>query len=208
MNDNTENPVSVSDERMRERLRQERETFDQHKTHENRWFTLRLVMGYSSVLLLLAVMGISSYILLNHALFPAAVITSAGAALFVDVLGLLVAVWKIVFNPDFMTKLAPVTQVRPSDTVRGNITVSPATNKVSEELTILSATYGMGNITIDVTKTVKSKVSAGQVRFLVCNTELGGDPLKGVRKELKVIYSHAGKTLTKIVTENEELLLP
>ena len=54
-------------ERIRERLRQERDTFDQHKGHENRWFYLRLVMGYSSVFVLVAIMLISSYILFKNA---------------------------------------------------------------------------------------------------------------------------------------------
>lgn len=100
-------PVVI--ERAIERLRQERETFNQHKAHEDRWFLLRLVMGYSSVLLLAAIMVVSSYVLLNNKLFPATVVTAAGAALFGDVLGLLVGVWKIALNPNFLAKLAPVT---------------------------------------------------------------------------------------------------
>src|SRR4051794_488747 len=98
-------PVVI--ERAIERLRQERETFNQHKAHEDRWFLLRLVMGYSSVLLLTAIMMISSYILLNNVHFPATVVTASGAALFVDVLGLLVGVWRIALNPNFLAKLGP-----------------------------------------------------------------------------------------------------
>jgi hypothetical protein len=93
-----------------ERLRQERETFNQHKAHEDRWFLLRLVMGYSSVVLLGAVMVVSSYVLLNNTAFPAGVVTAAGGALFVDVLGLLLGVWKIALNPNFLAKLGPVTR--------------------------------------------------------------------------------------------------
>jgi len=100
-------PVAI--ERATEQLRQERETFNQAKQHEARWFVLRLVMGYSAVVLLGGVMVVASYILFNASAFPAAVVTAAGGALFVDVLGLLIAVWKIALNPDFHAKLSPVT---------------------------------------------------------------------------------------------------
>ncbi|MFN3308680.1 MAG: hypothetical protein ACK44E_05660, partial [Anaerolineales bacterium] len=70
-------------EQIKERLRQERETFDQHKAHENRWFQLRLIMGYSSVVLLAAIIVISSIILFNHQAYSSSVVTAAGAALFV-----------------------------------------------------------------------------------------------------------------------------
>lgn len=100
-------PIMI--EREMERTRQERETFDQHKKHENRWFGLRLTMGYASVILLASVMIVSSIILFNNDKFPPNVVTAAGAALFVDILGLLVGVWKIALNPNFLTKLHPVT---------------------------------------------------------------------------------------------------
>lgn len=123
MSDLDLNPVVI--ERAMERLRQERETFNQHKAHEDRWFVLRIVMGYSSVGLLAAIMVLCSYILLNNAVFSAAVVASAGAALFGDVLGLLVGVWKIALNPNFLAKLVPVTSVSADD--------SSATNARSAE---------------------------------------------------------------------------
>jgi hypothetical protein len=92
-----------------ERSRQERETFEQHKKQENNWFVLRLVMGYSAVILLGVIMFVSSYILLNSSCFPGKVVTAASGALFIDVLGLLVGVWKIALNPNFVTKLQPTT---------------------------------------------------------------------------------------------------
>lgn len=108
MNNSVLSPVAI--ERATEQLRQERETFNQAKQHEGRWFVLRLVMGYSAVVLLGAVMLVASYILFNAAAFPTGVVTAAGAALFVDVLGLLIAVWKIALNPDFHAKLTPITR--------------------------------------------------------------------------------------------------
>ncbi|UTF58769.1 hypothetical protein [Gilvimarinus sp. DA14] len=109
MSNNSElNPVIV--ERASEQLRQERETFDQAKAHDQWWFILRLVMGFSSVVLLVAVMVVSVYILFNSTDFPVQVVTAAGAALFVDVLGMLMGVWKIALNPRSVSKLQPTTQ--------------------------------------------------------------------------------------------------
>lgn len=103
--------TSIEVERALERMRQERETFDQRKAHENRWFILRLVMGYSAVFLLGTVCVVSAIILFNNKSFPDNVVIAAGAALFVDILGLLISVWKIALNPEFMTKLKPVTEL-------------------------------------------------------------------------------------------------
>ena len=113
---NTElSPVMV--ERASEQLRQERETFDQAKEHEQRWFILRLVMGYASIVLLVVVMIVSVYILFNHADFPAGVVNSAGVALFLDVLGLLIGVWKIALAPKSNNRLQPTTQSSIPDAV-------------------------------------------------------------------------------------------
>lgn len=92
-----------------ERLRQERETFDQHKEEAARWFTLRLRMGYGAVVLLPTIVILSAYILVNHSHFPQTVVTGAAGALFVDVLGLVISVWKVVLNPGSVTRLKPVT---------------------------------------------------------------------------------------------------
>lgn len=101
-------PVII--ERASEQLRQERETFDQAKKQEHLWFVLRLSMGFSSIVLLSAVMFIAVYIIFNYQSFPSSIATAAGAALFADVLGLLIGVWKITLNPKSITKLEPITQ--------------------------------------------------------------------------------------------------
>lgn len=117
--------------RATEQLRQERETFDQAKQHEGRWFVLRLVMGYAAVILLAAIMVVASYVLFNATQFPPAVVTAAGAALFVDVLGLLIAVWKIALNPNFYARLGPVTRVAfpETDSVVNPVARQPANGK-------------------------------------------------------------------------------
>ena len=106
-NDDT-TPIRI--ERAMEQLRQEREVFDQRKNQESHWFLLQLAMGYASVFLLVAVIVISALVLFNAEKFPEFAVKAAGVALFTDVVGLLVGVWKIVLQPDFMMKLAPETQ--------------------------------------------------------------------------------------------------
>ena len=113
MAENNLNPVII--ERAMERLRQERETFEQRKRHENLWFNLRLAMGFSSIGLLAAIMVVSTVVIFNNKNFPSSIVTSCGIALFTDVLGLLIAVWKIVLNPKSITSLGPVSEVNFED---------------------------------------------------------------------------------------------
>ena len=99
-------------DRAAEQIRQERETFNQRKQQDTQWFILKLVMGFFAVILLASVLIIATYILLSNNKFPASVVTSAGVALFVDILGLIISVWKIVLNPNSVTKLEPVTKLK------------------------------------------------------------------------------------------------
>jgi len=93
-----------------ETLRQESETFEQYKTHDRQWFILRLVMGYTAVISLIAILVISAAIIFNYQNYPDKIVSWAGPALFVDILGLIFTVWKVVLNPNFSTKLEPVTK--------------------------------------------------------------------------------------------------
>jgi len=108
MANNDITPIKI--ERAMEQLRQEREVFDQRKKQEARWFILRLSMGYASIVLLFAVILICSLILFNASKFPEFTVKAAGVALFADVVGLLISVWKVVLKPDFMSKLTPETK--------------------------------------------------------------------------------------------------
>jgi hypothetical protein len=197
-----------------ERLRQERETFDQHRTHQNRWFLLRLAIGYMSVVLLPSILAVSTYILLNQTRFPTSVVTAAGGALFVDALGLIASVWKIVLNPDFMTKLAPMTTVTLAEVAGDDVAVALLTDVAQEdkdrlgELVILSAKYGTEGKSVDVTEFLRPKAAAGKLEMHVTNDNLGGDPVPKVRKALEVVYSYAGETHTKTVREGQMLSLP
>ena len=113
--------------RLEEQLRQERETFDHRKGQDTRWFVLRLRMGYTAAVMLPLVAVACGYVLFKHANFPTTVVVSAGTALLADVLGLLVAVWKVVLNPGSVTRLEPVilSGVSQQPTVQGNGTVVP-----------------------------------------------------------------------------------
>jgi len=101
-------PIDI--ERAAERVRQEKETFDQRKQQDKLWFILKLIMGFFSIILLAGIAIVATYILLNNKDFSTSVVKSAGVALFVDILGLLISVWKIVLNPNSVTKLEPVTK--------------------------------------------------------------------------------------------------
>ena len=122
----TKDLLAVQIERATEQLRQEREIFEQRKRHESLWFYLRLVMGYISVLLLIAVMAVASFILFKNAQFPTSVVVAAGAALFTDVLGMLIGVWKIALNPKTSASAAPVTKIKLPDMLEEVTSGGPA----------------------------------------------------------------------------------
>ena len=103
------NNSQVQVQRAIEKIRQESETFDQLKKHDRQWFVLRLIMGYSAVVLLISILIISAVIIFNYESYPDKIISWAGPVLFVDILGLIFTVWKVVLNPNFATKLNPVT---------------------------------------------------------------------------------------------------
>lgn len=94
-----------------EALRQEKETFDQRKNHDERWFTLRERKGYAAILLLSAIAIFCMGIILAWQYFPTAVVTGAAGVLFADVVGMIIWVWKTVIKPGSITQLEPVTTV-------------------------------------------------------------------------------------------------
>lgn len=98
-------------ERATERLRQERETFEQNKKQDSLWFVLRLSMGFAAVVLLVAVLLFSLYVLVNWHDFPNRMQTVAQAAIFGDMLGLFVGIWKVVIAPKTTTRLEPITNL-------------------------------------------------------------------------------------------------
>ena len=113
--DITANTIAL--ETAMERLRQERETFDQMKGHEERWFKLKLRMGYAAAIMLPAIGAIGALIVLRPEAYTTFTVNAATAMLFTDVVGLLAAVWKIVLNATTIPKLSPVTSTKQLDSV-------------------------------------------------------------------------------------------
>jgi len=91
-----------------ERLRQERETFDQRKEQDAHYFKLRMVMGWIAVVLLPAIGLTCGWIIFHNHEFSAATVTVATSALFVDAFGLVISIWKVVMGSGPRT-LEPVT---------------------------------------------------------------------------------------------------
>jgi hypothetical protein len=91
-----------------ERLRQERETFDQRKLHTDRAFRLRQSMGYVVVVLLPALCVLCAYVLLNHKTFSRDVQAAAAATLFVDAVGLVLGIYRVTLSEP-VHPLEPVT---------------------------------------------------------------------------------------------------
>jgi hypothetical protein len=90
-----------------EELRQLAETFNQKKDHAERSFKLRMRMGYSAMVMLAAILIFCFYVLLNYEKFTPSIVSAAQIALYGDIAGLILSVWKIVFNPNFITPLTP-----------------------------------------------------------------------------------------------------
>jgi hypothetical protein len=90
----TETNAAVVLARAEERLRQERELFDQKKAQDRRVFTLKLTMGWTAVALLVAICAFAGYVILNHQHFDGATVATATSALLVEALGLAGAVWR------------------------------------------------------------------------------------------------------------------
>lgn len=71
-----------------------------------------------------------------------------------------------------------------------------------------SAVYGARDSWVDVTQLLRSKTSQGALEIEVSNDSLGGDPIRGVVKVLKVVYSYAGERYSVAAQEGTVLKLP
>lgn len=107
MSDITADAIAL--ESAMERLRQERETFNQALIHQKRWFILRLSMGYAAVVLLPIIAILCGYIAFAPENYSTTTVNIATGALFTDVLGLFASIWKVVLSPASIGELSPVT---------------------------------------------------------------------------------------------------
>jgi hypothetical protein len=94
--------------RATEQLRQESETFAQRKWQDRWWFLLRLSMDAMAVVLLPSIACAALIIIFRHSSFPAGVVV-ASSTLIVDVVGIILAIWKLVIGTGSVTQLTPVT---------------------------------------------------------------------------------------------------
>jgi hypothetical protein len=102
-------PIDFS--RANEQLRQESESFNQIKRQNSLWFFLRLIMGYISILIILIVLIICIYVLLNNKQYDANAVLTSFITILVDIIGLMINVWKIVLNPQTFKQIEPVTRL-------------------------------------------------------------------------------------------------
>lgn len=96
-------------ERENEKLRQEKESFNQRRFQDSLWFVLRIIMGYSSIILLFSIVVICCIIIFNSKMYPTNVVIIVSSALFIDIVGLIICVWKIVLNPKTFSQITPTT---------------------------------------------------------------------------------------------------
>lgn len=80
----------------------------------------------------------------------------------------------------------------------------------SKTLEIRHATYEAtsGEGAVDVTEKLKAQVANGRLKLRVSNQSMGGDPAANKPKHLRVEYQYGGESFTKVVNENQRLLLP
>jgi len=73
---------------------------------------------------------------------------------------------------------------------------------------IVQATYGAGDVQMDVTEKVQSLVQSGQTNVRVGNHLFGKDPIFGKVKTLSVLFSSNGVQYRTDIREGEPLSLP
>jgi hypothetical protein len=85
--------------------------------------------------------------------------------------------------------------------------VSVVTTSAADNLEVLSATYGAEDVHKDVTSIVASKIVDGRLEFSASSGELGGDPIFGKVKELrlKVLVNGQEQEITYREGERVEL---
>jgi hypothetical protein len=75
-------------------------------------------------------------------------------------------------------------------------------------LRILRAYYGAEGQFMNVTEALRGRVDDGRLYLHIDNYSMGGDPLPGRRKWLRVLYSIDGDRRNVVVEEKTDLQLP
>ena len=100
-------------------LEQEKICFEENRKHFNRWNILKLVMGYSAISILVCIMLICGFVIFNHAKFSEEIVLACLVALFTDIIGLMIAIYKIVLKENNITDFIPVTKRKNIDRANG-----------------------------------------------------------------------------------------
>jgi hypothetical protein len=91
-------------------LEQEKICFEESRKHYNRWNILKLIMGYSAIAILICIMLICGNVIFNYTRFSEKIIFSCICALFTDIVGLMVAIYKIVLKENNISEFKPITK--------------------------------------------------------------------------------------------------
>ena len=75
-------------------------------------------------------------------------------------------------------------------------------------LEILRAYYGAEGQFVNVTNTVRSRIDRGRLYLRVDNYSMGVDPMPGVHKRLRILYTIGGERRNIVVDEKTDLQLP
>jgi hypothetical protein len=81
-------------------------------------------------------------------------------------------------------------------------------NNGNVRLQIQRAIYGYNGKGNDVTNRVRGEIRNNQINMQVTNDTMGGDPNRGNKKNLKVVYTYGNKSHTKFVNEKDWLRIP
>ena len=75
-------------------------------------------------------------------------------------------------------------------------------------LRILAASYGAKDRFVDVRQLLESRLQNDQLNLQVTNASMGGDPIVGEEKALRIRYEWAGRTHDAVVQEGQQVSIP
>ena len=75
-------------------------------------------------------------------------------------------------------------------------------------LQILTASYGAKDRFVDVRQLLQSRVQNDRLDLQVTNASMGGDPIRGALKTLRINYEWAGRSYEVVAQENQRVSIP
>jgi len=78
----------------------------------------------------------------------------------------------------------------------------------TRRLQIVTASYGAQNRFTDVRQLLQSRVQDDRLDLQVTNTSMGGDPMRGASKTLRINYQWAGSAYDVVARENQRVSIP